>query len=113
MSKKAKDEKNRWRNKTVAFRMSPEEAEQLDIKVATSGLPKQEYLIKRVLQNEIVVLPNPRMQKALRDNLERVASELTRLSTIDPSCDILETINYIAKIIDRLSEKEKSSYPAR
>ena len=113
MSKKAKDEKNRWRNKTVAFRMSPEEAEQLDMKVATSGLPKQEYLIKRALQNEIVVLPNPRMQKALRDNLEQVASELTRLSTIDLNSEILETINYLSKIINSLGEKEKSSYPGR
>ncbi|SFL47894.1 hypothetical protein SAMN05216390_13314 [Lachnospiraceae bacterium KH1T2] len=30
MSQKVKDDKNRWRNKSVAFRMSPEEAEELD-----------------------------------------------------------------------------------
>lgn len=30
MSQKNKDEKKRWRNKTVAFRMSPEEAQLLD-----------------------------------------------------------------------------------
>lgn len=30
MSEKKKDDKNRWRNKTIAFRVSPEEAAELD-----------------------------------------------------------------------------------
>ena len=30
MSEKKKDDKNRWRNKTIAFRGSPEEAAELD-----------------------------------------------------------------------------------
>ena len=30
MSEKKKDDKNRWRNKTIAFRGSPEEAVELD-----------------------------------------------------------------------------------
>lgn len=55
MSLKNKDTKNRWRSKTVAFRMSPEEAEQLNTFARFSGLSKQDYLIHRVLQKEIVV----------------------------------------------------------
>lgn len=42
MSTKNLDNQNRWRNKLVAFRMSPEEAEQLDVFVRLSGLSKQE-----------------------------------------------------------------------
>ncbi|MEF9972416.1 MAG: hypothetical protein RSC06_06645 [Clostridia bacterium] len=59
MSKKNKDEHNRWRNKIVSFRMSPDEAELLDHYVHLSGLNKQDYLISRVLQREIVVNGNP------------------------------------------------------
>lgn len=55
MSAKNRDEYNRWRNKTVAFRMSPEEAKLLDEFVKLSGLNKQDYLISRVLQREVVV----------------------------------------------------------
>ena len=33
MSKKNKDNKNRWRNVTIAFRMSPEENEELNNRV--------------------------------------------------------------------------------
>ena len=41
MSQKARDERGRWRNKTVAFRMSEEENRILDTKVSLSGLTKQ------------------------------------------------------------------------
>ena len=37
MSLKNRDSKNRWRNKIVAFRVSPEEDEQIDAAVRLSG----------------------------------------------------------------------------
>ena len=37
------DYKGRWRNKTVAFRVSEEEAKLIDTQVALSGLTKQDY----------------------------------------------------------------------
>ena len=43
MSEKRLDAKNRWRNVVVAFRMSPEEAQELNVKVSLSGLSKQDY----------------------------------------------------------------------
>ena len=47
MSAKNLDNHNRWRNKTVAFRVSPEENEQIDAAVRLSGLTKQDYITKR------------------------------------------------------------------
>ena len=43
MSAKNRDNKNRRRNITVGFRVSPEENERINKAVALSGLPKQEY----------------------------------------------------------------------
>ena len=74
MSAKNYDDHNRWRNKTVAFRMSPEEAEQLDTFVKLSGYTKQDYLIKRVLQQEIKVVGNPRVYKALKNQMSEIYS---------------------------------------
>ena len=54
MSHKNRDEHNRWRNKTVAFRVSPEEDEQLEIFVKLSGLTKQDYITRRLLEKEVV-----------------------------------------------------------
>ena len=49
MSAKNRDNKNRWRNITVGFRVSPEENELINKAVALSGLPKQEYCYRRCL----------------------------------------------------------------
>ena len=40
--------------------MSPEEADLLDRKVYLSGLTKQDYIIRRLLEKEIVVMGNPK-----------------------------------------------------
>lgn len=80
MSAKSRDKHNRWRNITVGFRVSPEENEQLNEVVALSGLPKQEYCYRRCMQRDIVVQPNPRVYKALKTTMEKILSELQRLS---------------------------------
>ena len=50
MSEKIKDKKGRWRNKIVAFRMSPEEALELDDRVRLCGArTKQDYLVDSAL----------------------------------------------------------------
>lgn len=83
MSAKNRDEHNRWRNKTVAFRMSPEEAKLLDEFVKLSGFNKQDYLISRVLQREVVVQGNPRVYKALRNELTNLTNQLQNVNQVD------------------------------
>ena len=51
------DSKGRWRNKIVAFRVSPEEAEQIDACVRLSGLSKQDYITKRLTDLHIDFVP--------------------------------------------------------
>lgn len=53
MSEKRLDAKNRWRNVVVAFRMSPEEAQELNVKVSLSGLSKQDYIIQCLVVRQI------------------------------------------------------------
>ena len=65
MSAKNLDDHNRWRSKT-AFRVSPEENEQIEIAVRLSGLTKQDYITRRLLNRDIVVQGNPSVYKALR-----------------------------------------------
>ena len=60
MSAKNRDEHNRWRNKTVGFRVSPEEDKQIEAFVQLSGLTKQDYITRRLLCRDVVVQGNPR-----------------------------------------------------
>lgn len=105
MSAKSRDHKNRWRSKTVAFRMSPEEAVELNVLARLSGLTKQDYLIRRVLDKDVVVNGNPRVFKALRNQLSSVLEELRRLESVSTENDeLLDLIRYIAEILNGLKE---------
>lgn len=105
MSAKNLDTHNRWRNKTVAFRVSPEENEQIDAAVRLSGLTKQDYITKRLLCRDVVVQGNPRVYKALRDELATVLAELWRIRDgANVDSELLDTIRMIAAIIDTLQK---------
>ncbi len=106
MSLKNLDCQGRWRNKTVAFRVSPEEDKQLERFVRLSGLTKQDYITRRLLCQDVIVQGNPRVYKALRDQLAAVLDELGRIangSTVNS--DLLGTINMIAAIMGGMKEE--------
>ena len=107
MSAKKLDVKGRFRSKTIAFRVSPEENEQLNIAVALSGLTKQDYITNRLLSRDIVVQPNPRVYKALKNQLEMVYSELKRIDNGEQTnSELLETINLIAVTLNGIKGGE-------
>ena len=80
MSERRCDTKNRWRNVVVAFRMSPQEAEDLNVKVALSGLSKQDYLIDCCLKHEIRVVCGKKVAKKMQVYLEAILEELQFIS---------------------------------
>ena len=105
MSAKNRDEHGRFRNITVGFRVSPEENEQINTAVALSGLPKQEYCYRKCLNRDIVVQGNPRVYKALRDQLAAVLDELRRIETAgDIRDEIYENIELITKTLLGMKE---------
>ena len=109
MSLKNRDNHNRWRNKTVAFRVSPEEDTQIEIFVKLSGLAKQDYITRRLTYKDVVVQGNPRVYKALRDQLAAVLDELRRIEAGDSVNDeLLDVIEMIAVIMDGM--KEENAY---
>ncbi len=108
MSLKNRDEHNRWRNKTVAFRVSPEEDKQIETYVRLSGLTKQDYITRRLTYRDIVVQGNPRVFKALRNQLSDVLAELQRIesgSGVDE--DLMDVIEMIADILGGLKEESE------
>lgn len=107
MSAKNLDNCNRWRNKTVAFRVSPEESERIDKAVRLSGLTKQDYITRRLLCQDVVVQGNPRVYKALRNELSDVLAELQRIEAGGGVSDeLLDTIELIAIILGGLKGED-------
>ena len=100
---KTLDCKGRWRNKAVAFRVSEEEAKLIDTQVALSGLTKQDYIIRRLQCRDVVVQGNPRVYKALRNQMADIYEELKRLERCSEANDeLLYTIQMIAEIMNGL-----------
>ena len=100
------DNHNRWRNKTVAFRVSAEEDLQLETYVSMSGLTKQDYITRRLLCKDVVVQGNPRVFKALRNQFNAVLEELRRIEAgagVDD--ELMDTIQMMAAIMDGMKEE--------
>ena len=98
------DKQGRWRNKTVSFRMSKEE----DNLVALSGLTKQDYIIKRLLCKDVVVVGNTRVYKVLKNHIEQLCMELKNLSTMREIDDVaLSTIQFIGQILKGMKEENQ------
>ena len=105
MDKKC-DAKGRWRSKTTSFRMSAEEREDLYTRVRLSGLCKQEYMVRRLLERDVVVQPNTRVYKALRNQMTDILTELRRIENgANVDDELLATIDLVAKTYNGLQEK--------
>ena len=108
MSSKNRDEHNRWRSKTVAFRVSPEEDAQIERYVQLSGLTKQDYITRRLTHKDVVVQGNPRVFKALRNQLAEVLLELQRIETGGAvNAELLDLIEMIADILGGMKEESE------
>ena len=106
MSAKNVDNHNRWRNITVAFRVSPEEDRQIEEYVRLSGLTKQDYITRRLMCRDVVVQGNPRVYKALRDRMDALLDELRRIeagSGLDD--ELLDLIAMISDIMNGMKEE--------
>ena len=105
MSAKSMDKYNRWRSKTVGFRVSPEEDALIEAAVSLSGLTKQDYIVKKLTDKEIVVMGNPRVFKALKKELAKVLGELERIANAgEVHPDLLEEIELINRTVYGLKE---------
>ena len=116
---KSLDYKGRWRNHTVAFRVSDEEAKLLNDLVALSGLTKQDYITRRLLCRDVVVQGNPRVYKALKNQMAAIHEELKRMESISSDNDeLLYTLQVIAITLDGLRREnplllqEQSHFPS-
>lgn len=103
MSAKNLDYYGRFRSVNVSFRVSPEEGNLLNSLVKISGLTKQDYITEALLSNQIIIHPNSRTYKAIKDELSAVAEELKRIEAgQNVDVDLIDLISRITSAIDSL-----------
>ena len=74
--------------------------------VQLSGLTKQDYITRRLTHKDVVVQGNPRVFKALRNQLTEVLLELQRIESGSVVNDeLLDLIEMIADILGGMKEE--------
>ena len=107
-SAKNLDQKGRFRSKIVAFRVSPEEDALIESAVKISGLTKQDFIIKRLQQKDVIVQGNPKVYKALKDELRSVLEQLHRIDAGNAvDSDLLETIGLITEVMSGMKHDDE------
>lgn len=97
------DSQGRLRNRTIAFRASPEEVGQIEYIISLTGMLKQDYYITRALDRDINVTGNCKIHKAVYDRLGELISELKRIEAgryINQ--ELMDDIKLIIKVVDGL-----------
>lgn len=106
MTAKSKDAKGRWRSKTIAFRLSPQE----DARYKLSGFQtKQEFILQSLLYTKIKAVGTPLMMLSFRKYLQEIIRELKRIDTggnVDD--EIFVNIRTMLDILDGFEERKKS-----
>ena len=86
----------RRRSVTVGFRVSPEEAREIDALVALSGLTKQDYILRRLANREATVYPSVRVQRAVQDQAMLCYEELRR---IERAGDVTPELAHVLSVL--------------
>lgn len=85
--------KNRLRNQTVSFRVSPEERRQLEARIIVSGMPKGQYIIQSLLHQEIKIIVG-------KYQSDRLSLELRRLRELIESIGLQDDVELLSLMGD-------------
>ena len=110
MTQKVYDKYGKRRLVTIAFRASEGESKRLNDYVMASGLSKQDYIIKRLECQDVIVQGNPKVYIGLKTLLKEVSDLLAELAEKNdsPSGYMLDTINYITKVLEGMKGDDQS-----
>ena len=106
--KKPKDEKARKRNTIINFRVTPEEKNRIESRIALTGLDRAEFFIESCLYQTVLVKGNVRTFREYDRLMKKLAEQIkqdVKLEDTDP--ELLESMRMILEILDRLFGKEK------
>jgi len=94
--------KDRKRNKTIAFRVSPEEAAQIEARINVSGMPKGQYFIESVLHNKIIVRFGKYESDILGFELQRLRGKIGDMFSGNDNQELIEVLEECKLLLSEL-----------
>lgn len=71
-------DRDRKRNQTISFRMSPEERRQMEARILVTGMPKGQYFIESLLHQKIQIMAGKYQSDRLAVEFKRLRQQLEK-----------------------------------
>ena len=105
---KKKNEKNRKRSVIVNFRVTPEEKQLIDERIALSGLPRAEFFIQSCMQQKVITFGNVKTFDAIRKKLLVIDEHLQAVEKSEElDLEILESLRMILEMFAGLEREDE------
>ena len=105
---KKKNEKNRKRNVIVNFRVTPEEKQLIDERIALSGLPRAEFFIQSCMYPKVITFGNVKTFDAIRKKLLVIDEHLQAVEKSEElDLKILESLRMILEMLAGLEREDE------
>lgn len=105
---KKKNEKNRKRSVIVNFRVTPEEKQFIDERIALSGLPRAEFFIQSCMYQKVITFGNVKTFDAIRKKLLVIDEHLQAVEKSEElDLKILESLRMILEMFAGLEREDE------
>lgn len=105
---KKKNEKNRKRSVIVNFRVTPEEKQLIDERIALSGLPRAEFFIQSCMYQKVIIFGNVKTFDGMKKKLLVIDEHLQAVEKSEElDLKILESLRMILEMFAGLERKDE------
>ena len=104
---KKKNEKNRKRSVIVNFRVTPEEKQLIDERIALSGLPRAEFFIQSCMYQKVITFGNVKTFGGIKKKLVVIDEHLQAVEKSEElDLEILESLRMILEMFAGLERED-------
>lgn len=101
---------NRARNKTVSFRLTPEEHRQMEERIRIVGLPKNEFMIRSMLEQCISIRVGKFESDRLSLEVRRLKDVLNGVKVPEEAVDLLLECRALMEQLLQITNAEKEEF---
>ena len=105
---KKKNEKNRKRSVIVNFRVTPEEKQLIDERIALSGLPRAEFFIQSCMYQKVITFGNVKTFDGIKKIVVAIDEHLQAVEKSEEmDLEILESLRMILEMLTGLEREDE------
>ena len=101
---------NRTRNKTVSFRLTPEEYRQMEEPIKITGFPKNEFMIRSMLEQHISIRVGKFESDRLSLEVRRLKDVLNGVKVPEEAVDLLLECRALMEQLIQITNAEKEEF---